>query len=59
MSSEPIVEKKKRPIAKLAIAGVVLLVGAVLILRGVDVLAPLDMPIQGTIALWPAALGST
>lgn len=37
MSSVPTGEKKKLPIAKLAIAGVVLAVGAVLVLRGVDV----------------------
>lgn len=42
MSSVPTGEKKKLPIAKLAILGVVLAVGAVLVMRGVDLKALKD-----------------
>lgn len=42
MLSAPVGEKKKLPIAKLAIVGVVLAVGAVLVLRGVNVGAVKD-----------------
>jgi uncharacterized membrane protein YdjX (TVP38/TMEM64 family) len=39
MSSEVVVEKRKLPVVKLALVAVVLLVGAVLVLRGLDVRA--------------------
>ncbi|HVS52971.1 MAG TPA: VTT domain-containing protein [Opitutaceae bacterium] len=55
MSSEVLVEKRKLPVAKLALAAIVLLVGAALVLRGVDVRALLNAGMDLIRRVGPAA----